>query len=858
MENSSQSHSRQTGTWKQHRLLVVSTSLIVLFTVLLTTLPIFIKNTISSTLSDLGAQNVSIDDVDFNLFTSELVIKKTKYEISGFEPFKCKRAAVNIDLLPIFSRHFFIYSLGLNDCNLYVQRSDQGAILLNGLSLPLNRQTDPESKDTETSQSPQWFFGLHQLNISELTIKYKEKSFQSDFYIKQFSIGDMIQWQPDLSSSLTFSFAVNNTPFSLNGSMQPFHKDRNFIGKLSLNKFDIKPFTPLINSEDLSLQDGFITSELDISSSLKDSNYDVDIDGFITSDSFMADVLGNELSYEKLLWNGRLQFAIDTFDNSVKIFTDNDIVINKPLLASLSNHLNISGDTVAAKVQFSHNPKNQQKKVIHISGTTDINTLSVIDSDKKILIAQLGSIEANDFDISDNLYFIPSLVIKNTRMVGSAQLPSDKTNDKPEYLARFANLILNDLQIVNQNSISIAEIKLADLNSQLIIDEKGKLKYINELQETFSNMPSNDKAEKPSKESETQKDNKTEQELTYKLGVIETQGKNLFVFKDFSRSPRFQINFRDINFKLVSIDNSNPNNKTKINFSTQIDEAGKANFAGESQLFSKQLNTDIKGKINNLELNTLTSYSLPFTGRKIRQGSLDADIDFVIKNKTLDNKLDFTIRKISLIKDDDKIAAKYDSAMPLPMESTVDFLKDKKGNINISVPVKGNIDDPDFEYMTIVYTAMRQTFQYTALSYLKHTLQPWGTLISVGELIAGQMSKIVFEPVVFAAGQTQLTPEQTQYLDKMAALLLEKPSLSIAVCGVATNQDKMFFQTKAAAPEKPDTNDQNPLLLLAQQRASTVRNYFTAEKQIAKERLRSCSPIYKDSENATPMVELLF
>ena len=63
-------------------------------------------------------------------------------------------------------------------------------------------------------------------------------------------------------------------------------------------------------------------------------------------------------------------------------------------------------------------------------------------------------------------------------------------------------LILNDLQIVNQNSISIAEIKLADLNSQLIIDEKGKLKYINELQETFSNMPSNDKAEKPSKESE--------------------------------------------------------------------------------------------------------------------------------------------------------------------------------------------------------------------------------------------------------------------------------------------------------------------------------------------------------------------
>ena len=72
-------------------------------------------------------------------------------------------------------------------------------------------------------------------------------------------------------------------------------------------------------------------------------------------------------------------------------------------MASLSNHLNISGDTVAAKVQFTHNPKNQQKKVIHISGTTDINTLSVIDSDKKILIAQLGSIEANDFDISDNL-----------------------------------------------------------------------------------------------------------------------------------------------------------------------------------------------------------------------------------------------------------------------------------------------------------------------------------------------------------------------------------------------------------------------------------------------------------------------
>jgi len=319
--------------------------------------------------------------------------------------------------------------------------------------------------------------------------------------------------------------------------------------------------------------------------------------------------------------------------------------------------------------------------------------------------------------------------------------------------------------------------------------------------------------------------------------------------------------------KLVSIDSSNPDNRTRIDFSSHIDEAATASFTGESQLFSKQLNTDINGKIRDLDLHTLTSYSLPVTGRKIRQGRLNADIKISIANRVLDNELDFTISKLIVIKDDDKTAHQYDSAMPLPMETAIDLLKDDKDTIKISVPVKGELDNPDFQYMPAVNLAIRKTLQQAALSYLKYTLQPWGTLISVGQLIAGKMSKIEFEPVEFTAGQSELSADQQQYLEKMATLLQKKPSMSIAVCGVATAQDKKALQPHSISSGKtsptvsanePDVGIHVQLMQLAEKRATIVKDFFVQNLQISKVQLRNCSPIYKDDEDGRPIVELLF
>ena len=131
-----------------------------------------------------------------------------------------------------------------------------------------------------------------------------------------------------------------------------------------------------------------------------------------------------------------------------------------------------------------------------------------------------------------------------------------KHKSKPNYLLGFSQIALNEVQIDNLDTLSIASINISNLAGQLIIDKQGRLKYIDDLRKSFNRESTNDTAianttinvneqvEKPA--------NKNSQ-FTIKTGTIQTTGKNSFTLKDASKTPYFQMNFRDIAFKLSSL-----------------------------------------------------------------------------------------------------------------------------------------------------------------------------------------------------------------------------------------------------------------------------------------------------------------
>lgn len=854
------------GFFKRHRPLIITSGVFIVLCLILVLTPVVLRHTFTDMLLKLGASKVSIEDVDFNLFSGELVIEKTNYTVPEYNPFNCGQITVNIDILPLLSGHIFLNNIVLDQCELSVKQPDSKTVVLNGFNVPLATQGDNQLPPPSEENS--WQAGLHRLSISNVSLTYQDSKIKTEIYIDSLAINDVFPWEPDILSTASVNMKINGAPLLFEGSMRPFHRLHNLTGKLSITGLDFSTFSGALQSPAFALSNSLLTTQLEIKSILNDDNkYDVNISGFADNRAFKARLNSDSLVHDKLFWNGKLQLLVDSLDFSTSVFTDYDLVMDHFQYSSANQPWLMKIDSLSAKGQFSAAFDDSGGLLHpHAISKVSVNNVTLENPAAGLQVADIGSIDMDNLEmVNQQQIRLPSVKIRNAHLIGQAgdDIQSIGKRKNEQFLVNFTGLDVNDTKLDGGDKLTTASIQVADLDAQLVVSKDSSIRYLAQLQQTFSPAAPNAgdtgtaKTKSAPHSSERDAVNAPGAKPAIKIGIVETTGNSTFTFKDYSVKPYYQTNLRNMTLKLVSLDSTLAKNDTKISFAADVDESGSMQFDGTSQLFSPQLNTNVKGKIQNLELPAMSGYTLPVSGRKIKHGLLNATISVKIHNRKLDNRNELVLSNFSVIRDDDKLAKQYDANMPLPVEMAVDFLKDSKGRIELSVPVTGDLDNPQFNFMPAVASAIEETMQFAALSYIKYTLQPWGTMISIGELVAGKMSKITFDPLLFNPGSETIDARQKTYLDKIAKLMQDTPRLGLTVCGVATSEDKNIANG-AAAQNPAAVPDQKALLALARQRAKAVTDYLTMQKKVSKKRLHSCNPTYYDQESAKPSVEFVF
>jgi uncharacterized membrane protein len=111
-------------------------------------------------------------------------------------------------------------------------------------------------------------------------------------------------------------------------------------------------------------------------------------------------------------------------------------------------------------------------------------------------------------------------------------------------------------------------------------------------------------------------------------------------------------------------------------------------------------------------------------------------------------------------------------ATKLPVTLAVALLKNRKGEIDINLPISGSLDDPQFSVGSIV-------FQVIVNLLTKAVTSPFallGSLFSGGE----ELSYVDFAP-----GYATLTPEAQKRLENLAKALEDRPALTLEITGSA-------------------------------------------------------------------------
>ncbi|NQD75281.1 DUF748 domain-containing protein [Pseudomonas sp. CM27] len=356
--------------------------------------------------------------------------------------------------------------------------------------------------------------------------------------------------------------------------------------------------------------------------------------------------------------------------------------------------------------------------------------------------------------------------LKNTAplaftVTGKAQVNQLHTLDtiKSRDFVKWQQVNVDGLAYVHGDALSIDKVTLLQPYARFIINEDRTTNVNDLLIPQPAGAPASSQA-KPAAAGSSKP-------LGIHIGQIDINDGSAN-FADLSLTPNFATAVQQLNGQIGTIDNRKAV-PAKVDIKGKVDRYAPVTIKGALNPFNPLASLDIATSFKRVELTTLTPYSGKFAGFRIRKGRLNLDLHYLITKGQLKAENKVVVEQLQL-------GEKVDSpdAVDLPIRLAVALLKDTEGKISIELPVTGDLNNPQFSVMPIVWQTLRNLVLRAAQAPFKF----------IGGLITGGGSEDLGS-VAFAPGSSELGGDAQASLDKLAAALKERPALRLEIEGTS-------------------------------------------------------------------------
>ncbi|WP_263832269.1 DUF748 domain-containing protein [Sulfurospirillum oryzae] len=300
----------------------------------------------------------------------------------------------------------------------------------------------------------------------------------------------------------------------------------------------------------------------------------------------------------------------------------------------------------------------------------------------------------------------------------------------------------------------------------------------------------------PPASSKTQKASSTQETMAIYIGNIVLK-RGTTHFQDASLFLPFATFADQLNGSISTLDTKNTK-PSLLKLEGKVDKYGYAKIEGSVLPFDFKNRAILKIIFKNIDMPSLTPYSGKFVGYAIKEGKLSMDLNYKIKKGLMEGANKINLDSLTL---GDKIESKEASDLPLGL--AIAILKDSKGQIDIDLPVSGDLNDPEFRYGSIVWRAFGNLIG--------------GILTSPFKLL-GSMLGIETEnlkSIDFAAGEYAIIDSEEekmgqyqQILEKRSELkLMITPSFNETLDTKALQEQNVTAQIEALIPKKSKEDD---------------------------------------------------
>ncbi|TVT49605.1 MAG: DUF748 domain-containing protein [Denitromonas halophila] len=235
-------------------------------------------------------------------------------------------------------------------------------------------------------------------------------------------------------------------------------------------------------------------------------------------------------------------------------------------------------------------------------------------------------------------------------------------------------------------------------------------------------------------------------------------------FADRFVRPNYDANLTEVAGTLEGLSTAADSLAT-LSLTAAIDHAAPVTITGQLNPLREDRYLDIAASMRGFDLPTVSTYSGKYVGYGIAKGKLSADLSYKVTDRKLSAENKILLDQLTF-----GDAVDSPDAVNLPVQLAVALLKNGKGEIDLSVPVSGSLDDPQFSVAGLVWRAFFNLIG-------KAVTSPFALL---GSVFGGGEELSYAE---FAPGTHRLSVETVKKLETLAKALTDRPALKIDLSG---------------------------------------------------------------------------
>ncbi|MGC9386471.1 MAG: DUF748 domain-containing protein [Hydrogenovibrio sp.] len=553
---------------------------------------------------------------------------------------------------------------------------------------------------------------------------------------------------------------------------------------------------------------------------------------------------GTQLNLKGLAWQGKIDLvqaaAIQANSQGNWVLTDL-AVTHRDLVAQLAA-LDWSGHT-HARLNEGDTPPQMDAK-----GDLTLTAAGLANSREKLQVAKLQQLQTQ-------LQFTAPQTLGLTDLSLNQLVLAEALDSSVTPLLQLNRLDLDKADVTEDSAVSLGKLALEDMKLVLQLDAEDRLIQVDQMLAalqpeaitTESNKGEAASAEKQAQTSETSETSETSKTPTPALALQQLKIVGDSHVRILSNQTQPPIN-QDLviqTWEIGALDTQQPKQKTPVTIEGQLNKYSTVALKGTVQPFTPKVNTQMALNIKNMDLYGFSALIRDALGYRIQSGSMNLQSEIDIQDDILNSTNKMKLSGFEMLTDSKPVKGSDQDGKGSSLNSmslALDLLRDSQNNIELDVPVKGDLSDPGFNPSQVIQVALMNALKGGTKAMLAMTLQPYGAIYLAAEYAYKKVGEVTLQPVEYQPGLVEWREDMPSYLKKIGHLLNEKSSIQLKVCGFYNASDEEYWVKKGLK----DPALKEKLYHLARDRQDQVKGWLVEQAGIDSGRLTTCYPGFED------------